>query len=203
EFAGVRFATPASQVLVDRDRMPGARWFEGATLSFADNLLRPEHDAPALVAVDETGRRRTLSRDALRAQAAALAAALAALGVVPGGRGAARLPNGAETVVAMLAAASVGATFSTCSPDFGPAGVLERFGQIEPKVLVAVDGYFYAGKRIDVLEKLAQIAAELPSVEAVIVVGFCDPRPKLSAVPHALSWNEVIAAHDGAPFAPR
>jgi len=203
EFAGVRFATPASQVLVDRDRMPGARWFEGATLSFADNLLRPEHDAPALVAVDETGRRRTLSRDALRAQAAALAAALAAFGVVPGDRVAALLPNCAETVVAMLAAASVGATFSTCSPDFGPAGVLERFGQIEPKVLVAVDGYFYAGKRIDVLEKLAQIAAELPSVEAVIVVGFCDPRPKLSAVPHALSWNEVIAAHDGAPFAPR
>src|SRR5690606_14033652 len=128
---------------------------------------------------------------------------LAAFGVVPGDRVAALLPNCAETVVAMLAAASVGATFSTCSPDFGPAGVLERFGQIDPKVLIAVDGYFYAGKRIDVLEKLAQIAAGLPSVEAVIVVGFCDPRPKLSAVPHALSWNEVIAAHDGAPLAPR
>jgi acetoacetyl-CoA synthetase len=145
DFAGVRFSSPAEEVLVGRDRMPGARWFEGATLSFADNLLRPEHLAPALVVTDETGRRTSIDRGELRERAAALAAALEAYGVESGDRVAALLPNCAETVVAMLAAASIGATFSTCSPDFGAAGVLERFGQIEPKVLIAADGYHYAG----------------------------------------------------------
>ena len=203
EFADVRFASPPSRVLVDRERMPGARWFDGATLSFAENLLRPEHDAPALIAADETGRRRALGRGELRAMSAALAAGFEALGVGPGDRVAALLPNCAETVVAMLAAASVGAVFSTCSPDFGAAGVVDRFGQIEPKVLIAADGYFYAGKRIDGIEKLAEIAARLPSVEQVIVVGYCDPSPSLSGVPRAVQWDDVLAAHAGARFAPR
>src|SRR5690606_35493863 len=162
DFAGIRYATEARHVLSDRDAMPGARWFEGATLSFADNLLRPEHDALALIAVDETGRRRTMSRDELRAAAAALAKAFAQLGVGPGDRVAALMPNTAETVVAMLAATSLGATFTTCSPDFGVRGVLDRFGQTAPKVLVATDGYFYAGKRIDVLKKLREIVPQLP-----------------------------------------
>jgi len=203
EFAGIRFGSPPSRVLVDGDRMPGARWFEGATLSFAGNLLRPEHDAPALVATDETGRRRVVSRAELRGEAAALAAGLTALGVAPGDRVAALLPNCAETVVAMLASASVGATFSTCSPDFGVAGVVDRFAQIEPKVLVACDGYFYAGKRIDVLGKLEEIVARLPSVEAVVVVGYCDAKPALSGVRHAVSWDDLVEAHAGASFAPR
>ena len=203
EFVGIRFGAPPSRVLVDRDRMPGARWFEGATLSFAANLLRAEHDAPALVATDETGRRRTFARAELAAEAAAVASALEALGVTTGDRVAALLPNCAETIIAMLASASIGAVFSTCSPDFGVAGVVDRFAQIEPKVLFAVDGYFYGGKRIDVLEKLAEIAARLPSVEAVIVVGFCDASPKLSGIPRAIAWNDLVAAHAGASFAPR
>src|SRR5690606_29767562 len=203
EFANLRFESPPSRVLDGRDRMPGARWFEGATLSFPANLLRPEHAAPALVAADETGRRTVLSRGELRAQGDALAAALEALGVGPGDRVAALMPNCAETVVAMLGAASVGATFSTCSPDFGTAGIIDRFGQIEPKVLIAADGYFYAGKRIDVLAKLADAAARLPSVETVIVVGYSAARPDLSRVPRAIHWEEVLAAHAGARPAPR
>src|SRR5690606_1953631 len=100
-------------------------------------------------------------------------------------------------------AASVGATFSTCSPDFGTAGVVDRFGQIEPKVLIAADGYFYGGKRIDGLQKLADAAARLPSVETVIVVGYCTPRPDLRRVPRAVLWEELLAAHAGAHPAPR
>jgi len=203
EFANMRFESPPVRVLDGRGRMPGARWFDGATLSFAANLLRPEHDAPALVAADETGRRKAVSRGELRAQGDALAAALATLGVGPGDRVAALMPNCAETVAAMLGAASVGATFSTCSPDFGTAGVVDRFGQIEPKVLIAADGYFYGGKRIDGLQKLADAAARLPSVETVIVVGYCTPRPDLRRVPRAVLWEELLAAHAGAHPAPR
>jgi len=203
DFAGVRYATKAREVLRDRDAMPGARWFEGATLNFADNLLRPEHGAPALIAVDETGRRRTVSRDELRAEAAALAAAFAQLGVGPGDRVAALMPNTAETVTAMLAAASLGATFTTCSPDFGVRGVLDRFGQTAPKVLVATDGYFYAGKRIDVLKKLREIVPQLPGLAATVVVGFCEQRPELSSIPNAVHWETLLREHAGAAFAPR
>ncbi len=203
EFAEIRFASPPERILVDAELMPGARWFTGASLSFAGNLLRPEHTAPALVFADETGRRSTLSRAELAGRAAALASALTALGVEPGDRVAALLPNCAEAVVAMLAAASIGAIFSTCSPDFGAASIIDRFGQIEPKVLIAADGYFYAGKHIDGLPKLAEVARRLPSAAAVIVAGYCEARPDLSGIARARHLSDVFAEHAGAAFEPR
>lgn len=203
DFAGIRYGATAARVLTDGEQMPGARWFEGATLNYAENLLRQEHDAAALIATDETGRRQVMSRPELRKQAAALAKAFESLGVEPGDRVAALLPNCAETVVAMLAAASIGAVFTTCSPEFGAPGVLERFGQIAPKVLIAADGYFYNGKPISGLEKLREIASGLPSVAATIVVGYCNEQPDISSIPKAASWQRVLREHEGAPFAPR
>ena len=202
DFAGIRYESRHSSAVLDADRMPGARWFEGATLSFADNLLRPDFDSVALISADETGRRSALGRDELRRQVAAVAAALESFGVEPGDRVAGLLPNCAETVVAMLAAASVGAIWTSCSPDFGRRGILERFAQIEPKVLFAADGYFYAGKRIDTLPKLAEVAAGLPALRAVVVVGYCDPRPDLSAAPHAKRFDELVRDSGVAGFEP-
>ena len=132
--------------LEDGDRMPGARWFPGARLNFAENLLRGPDADPAIVFRSENGGRRELAWRELRAEVARIAAGLRADGVGPGDVVAAFLPNLPEAVIAMLAAASIGATFTSCSPDFGIAGVLDRFGQVKPKVLFTADGYFYAGK---------------------------------------------------------
>lgn len=202
DFAGIRYTDTYRKAVQDFDRMPGARWFEGATLNFADNLLRPEHEATALIAVSETGKRSELSRAALRQQVASLAAALRSFGVGPGDRVAGLLPNSAETVVAMLAATSLGAVWSSCSPDFGPQGVLERFGQIAPKVLFAVDGYFYNGKGIDTLPTVARVAAQLSTLSAVVVVPYREARPDMGRVPGAHRFEDLVrdgAAEDFAP----
>ena len=146
EFSGIRAMTQYRSVLAGGDRMPGARWFEGARLNYADNLLRPEHRGTALVFFSERGDRIEMSRDELRRDVAALASALQSTGVGEGDRVAGLLPNRPEAVVAMLACASLGAVWSSCSPDFGAGAVLDRFGQIRPTVLFATDGYFYNGK---------------------------------------------------------
>ncbi|HEX6016042.1 MAG TPA: AMP-binding protein, partial [Geminicoccaceae bacterium] len=158
ELGGVKASRPADAVLRRGDRMPGAEWFPGARLNFAENLLRRDDATPALIFGGEDGERRELSWSDLRAEVQALAAAFAADGVGVGDRVAGYLPNIPETVIAMLATASLGAIWSSASPDFGVDGVLDRFGQIEPKVLVTVDGYRYAGKRIDIRDKVAQVA---------------------------------------------
>ncbi|MEE9279207.1 MAG: acetoacetate--CoA ligase [Myxococcota bacterium] len=159
-------------VLTDAERMPGARFFPEASLNFAENLLRRSDDAEALVFRSEPGERRSLTFRELRARVASLAAALRDMGVVQGDRVTAYLPNLPETVVAMLATTSLGAIWSSCSPDFGVRGVLDRFGQIEPKVLFAVDGYFYNGKTHDLRGRVAELRAGLPTLEQVIVVPF-------------------------------
>jgi acetoacetyl-CoA synthetase len=188
-FADVRASRPWDEVLVDRDRMPGARWFVGAELNFAENLLRCRDDRPAVIAWSEDGRRRELSYRALYQEVAKLAAALRREGVGPGDRVAAVMPHAVETIVAMLATTAQGAIWSSCSPDFGVQGVLDRFGQIEPKVLIAIDGYRYNGKAIDVRSKLAEVAGRLPGLERVVMVPFLDeapaPGPLESAVPYA------------------
>jgi acetoacetyl-CoA synthetase len=196
DFAGIRYATRRRSVVEDLDRMPGARWFEGATLNFADNLLRPDFDAPALIAVGEAGERVELGRDELRRQVAALARALASFGVGPGDRVAGLMPNIAETVAAMLAAASVGAVWSSCSPDFGAPSVIERFGQIAPKVLIAADGYRYNGKRIDSMPTVRQVAESLPELAAVVVVGYAAPRPSLAGLQRAHRYVDLVADGD-------
>ena len=152
--------------------LPEARFFPEARLNVVETFLATTGAGAALIEAGEDGRRRTLTWDDLRAQVAALATAFAETGVGSGDRVAAWLPNIPETVVTMLATAAVGATFSSTSPDFGPAGVLDRFGQIEPTVLVASDGYVYGGKANDCLPRLAEIRAGLPSVRRTIVVPY-------------------------------
>ncbi len=159
-------------VLVAGDQLPGARFFPAASLSFAENLLRRQDSAEALVFWSEPGERRAISHLELGRRVGSLAAALREMGVQRGDRVAAFLPNLPETVVAFLATASIGAIWSSCSPDFGVRSVLDRFGQIEPKVLFAVDGYFYNGKTHDLRERVAQLREGLPSVEHVVVVPF-------------------------------
>lgn len=154
DFFEVRFQQPPRAVLEEGAQMPSARWFPGATLNFAEHLLRRRDDAPALIAVSEDGRREVLSHAELARHVAGLQKRLAALGIGPGDRVAALMPNTWQTVVGMLATASLGATWSSCSPDFGTQGVIDRFGQIEPRVLIACAGYRYAGKSLDLTAKL-------------------------------------------------
>ncbi len=158
-------------VLCDGDRMPGARWFPEARLNFAENLLRPMPEDEGLVFWNEAGaaQRRTMSRSTLRCQVAQLAAALRAEGIIAGDRIAAYLPNVPETVIIMLAASALGATFTSASPDFGVQGVLDRFGQTEPRLLFVAAGYDYNGKHLDILDKVAAIVDQLPSVQKTIL----------------------------------
>ena len=156
--------------LIDGDRFPGSRWFPDARLNFAENLLRFADDAVAIVAVLEDGQRRTLTYRELAAETAAFAEVLKRLGVEQGDRVAGWLPNVPEAVIAMLAAASIGATWSSCSPDFGVEGALDRFGQIAPKVLIACDGYHYGGKRFDVRDRALTVRDAVDSIEHVLWV---------------------------------
>ena len=172
EFAGVAGERGAGPTLEHGERMPGARWFRGARLNYAENLLRGPDAEPAIVFRNERGARRELSWAALRAEVARIAAGLARDGVVPGDVVAGFLPNLPEAVIAMLAAASLGATWTSCSPDFGIAGVLDRFGQVKPKVLFTADGYFYAGKAIDSSAPIAGVLEALDSVTRVVVVPY-------------------------------
>jgi acetoacetyl-CoA synthetase len=181
-FADVRADWGTGPVVEDAQRMPGARFFPGARLNFAANLLRFDDGQPALVFRNERGARRTLSYRELRAEVARIAAGLAAAGVVAGDRVAAFVPNLPEAAVAMLATASIGAIWSSCSPDFGVHGVLDRFGQIAPKVLFMADGYFYAGKKLDSLPPMAEVLAKLPSIECVVVIPYTEREPRLGAL---------------------
>jgi acetoacetyl-CoA synthetase len=191
KFCRVRAARDYDSVLTDPTRMPGARWFEGATLSFAANLLHPEIVAPAIVFVNERGERIELSAAQLARQVASVAAGLKALGVVPGDRVAGFVANRPEAVVAMLATASLGAIWSSCSPDFGAAAVIDRFGQIAPKVLFATDGYFYNGKSIDSLPIVRGIAAQLPELRAVVVVPYRHGAPDIKSLPNAILFADL------------
>ncbi|MEO8636715.1 MAG: acetoacetate--CoA ligase [Gemmatimonadales bacterium] len=161
---GERMAPPEAE--------SGPRWFRGARLNFAENLLRFHDDQPAIVSWNESGRQREIRYRELNAEVARWAAALAASGVGPGDRVAGFLPNIPEAVFAMLATASLGAIWSSCSPDFGERAVLDRFGQIRPKVLIAVDGYTYAGKQIDLLDRVRAVAAALTETKVVVVVPY-------------------------------
>ncbi|WP_276486703.1 acetoacetate--CoA ligase [Ectopseudomonas mendocina] len=172
DFFEIRFHTPGECVLREGPAMPDAQWFPGATLNFAEHLLRRRDGHPALVAIGEEGSREQLSYAQLAAHVAGLQRALRDAGVGLGDRVAAVMPNTWQTVVGMLATASLGATWSSCSPDFGTQGVIDRFGQIEPKVLIAAAGYRYAGKNIDLTDKLNEILERLPSLQQLVVVPY-------------------------------
>lgn len=190
----VRFSSPAEQVLAD-PAMPGARWFPGATLNYAEHALRAAEDParaddPALLYVDETHEPVPLSWAGLRAQVGSLAAELRRLGVRPGDRVSAYLPNVPQAVVALLATAAVGAVWTSCAPDFGARSVLDRFQQVEPVVLFAVDGYRYGGKRHDRTGTVAELRAGLPTVRAVVHV----PLLGTPAPEGALEWEALTSA---------
>ncbi len=192
DFCGVIADTPATAVLTDGERMPGASWFGDAQLNFAENLLRYHDERVALVFRDETGHREQLTYAELHQAVARLAAALKAAGVGPGDRVAGFMPNRPEAVIAMLAAASVGAAWSSCSPDFGVHGVLDRFGQIKPKVLFTADGYHYAGKTLDSLERVSAVLEQLNSVQTVVVVPYVNDAPAIDHLPNAVLWDDFL-----------
>jgi acetoacetyl-CoA synthetase len=187
---------PWDSVVVGLDRMAppdpelGPRWFPGARLNFAENLLRYDDDRAALVFWNEQGRQREISYRELNQQVGSVAAALAAEGVVAGDRVAGFMPNLPETVIAMLGAASLGAIWSSCSPDFGANGVLDRFGQIQPKVLFCADGYRYAGKEIDSLPRVREVRARIPEIQRVVVVPYLRERPEIGGIADAVTWEE-------------
>jgi acetoacetyl-CoA synthetase len=172
--------------------MLGTKWFPGTTLNYARHLLRFDGDEPAILALDERGNERRISRRELRDAVAACAAALSGAGVKRGDRVAGFLPNIPEAVIAMLATASLGAVWSSCSPDFGAQGVLDRFGQIEPVVLLAADGYTYAGKPIRVLERVREMLGRLPSVRQVVLVPFLEAAPRTDDVPRSAIWADFL-----------
>lgn len=199
DFCGV-VGERGERVLVDPHRMPGARWFPDARLNFAENLLRDCGNPEALVFWGEDKVQRSLARAELHQQVAQFAAALKDMGIGPGNRVAAYLPNLPETMVTMLAAASIGAVFTSASPDFGVQGVLDRFGQTEPKVLIACDGYWYNGKAVDIRPKLVELAPQLPSVERLIVVPYLhvDADALAASLPKGISWTRFVAPHAAA-----
>lgn len=166
-----------TNVLEHGEQMLEAKWFVGGQLNFAENLLKRHDDAPAIIETGEDGRRHTITYAELRMQVAQLAAALKAQGVVQGDRIAGFLPNCAASVIAMLATASLGAVWSSCSPDFGLQGVIDRFGQIEPKVLFATNGYYYNGKAIDTCERVSAITENLPSLKKLVMVPYLANQP--------------------------
>jgi acetoacetyl-CoA synthetase len=193
DFGGIIAETRGQRTLIDADQMPGAQWYPDARLNFAENLLRRRDDTPALIFQGERGDRREVSFADLYNRVSQLAQALRADGVTTGDRVVGFMPNLPETVVAMLAATSLGATWSSCSPDFGIKGVMDRFGQIEPTVLFTADGYFYAGKQHDSLKRIGDIAAQLPSLRRLVVVPYVDAKPDIAGLPHATGWADYLA----------
>ena len=165
--------------------MPGARFFPDGRLNFAENLLRRRDSGDAIVFWGEDKVQRRVLHAELYELVSRLVRALRAAGVAPGDRVAGYLPNMPEAIAAMLATAAIGGIWSSCSPDFGVQGVLDRFGQIEPKVLFSVDGYWYNGKAVPILDKVGEVAAGLPTVQRVVVVPYLDATPDVSSVPNA------------------
>ncbi|MBI9084823.1 MAG: acetoacetate--CoA ligase [Desulfobacterales bacterium] len=196
DFVGVRYSAPYTQVIDDVEKMPGAQWFPGARLNFAENLLRFRDEQTALVFKGEDAVTRRLTYAHLYDEVARVAKSLRDMGVVTGDRVVGFMPNMPETVIAMLAAASIGATWSSCSPDFGIKGVLDRFGQIQPKVIFTADGYFFKGKRIDSLARIADILKDLASIEKVVVVPYTQADPEIGALPHAVLFDDFKATGD-------
>jgi acetoacetyl-CoA synthetase len=203
DFCGVIAETAGKTVLADGDRMPGARFFPDARLNFAENLLRRRDDGDALVFHGEEKVRRRLSWRELYDSVSRLAQHLKSLGIAPGDRIAGFVPNMPETIVATLAASSIGAVWSSCSPDFGARGVIDRFGQIGPRLLFAADGYYYNGKAHDSLARVAEFLPELPTVEQVIVLPYLSDRPALERLPKARTLADALAPYEAAdiPFA--
>ena len=195
DFCGVIASRKGSTVLVDGDKMPGARWFPEARLNFAENLLRRGDRGDALVFWDENGFKRRVSYSDLTSDVSRTVQALLGLGLRAGDRAAAFIPNMPETAMLALGCLSQGIVWSSCSPDFGVDGVLDRFGQIEPKILFCTDGYRYNGQEHDTLERVREIAERLPTLRKVVVVPNLDPNVDVSDIPKAVRLDEWLRRH--------
>jgi acetoacetyl-CoA synthetase len=193
EFAKIRASQPCGAVVSDLAVFPGAEWFPGARLNFAENLLRFRDDRPALIFRGEGLRPVRVTYAQLYSRVARLATSLKELGIRPGDRVVGYMPNLIETAVAMLASASIGAVWSSCATDIGPAAALERLGQLEPRVLITADGYYYKGKVFETLESAAAVARGMASLERVIVVSYIRHRPDIDGVPKATHWGDFVA----------
>ena len=193
EFGEVRASRGYDRVVDDLTKMPGAHWFEGARLNYAENLLRYRDQQTALIFKGEAQESRKITYQELYSQVAALAKSLKGAGVIPGDRVVGFMPNMMETIIAMLAATSLGAVWSSCSPDFGIKGVLDRFGQIKPKVLFTADGYTYNGKTFDSIGRISDIVKELPSIQQVVVVPYTQEKPDILSIPKAVHYRDFLA----------
>jgi acetoacetyl-CoA synthetase len=196
DFCGIIASAPYDNVLEDSPAMIGAKWFLGARLNYAENLLRYRDDRTALVFKSEVHDAKSLTYAEVYDQVARLAKALRDAGVKTGDRVVGYVPNMMESILAMLAATSIGAIWSSCSPDFGIKGVLDRFGQIEPKILFTADGYFYNGKAFDSLERIRGIIKELPSIEKIVVIPFVNETPNLEGLP-AVNYKDFLSKESG------
>jgi len=195
DYCSVKYSKTYEQVVDDPKKMPGAKWFSGARLNFAENLLSRKDNQLAMIFRGEDSVKRQLTYAELYEQVRLAAAGLKRLGVQKGDRVAAFMPNMPETIILMLAATSMGAIWSSSSPDFGIKGVLDRFSQIEPKVILAADGYFYKGKVFDSQEKLKGILGSLPSVKNVVMVNYTG-NLDVNSIPHAIEWSNLTAPDD-------
>ncbi len=194
EFADIKASRRYDNVVDDLDKFPGARWFLGAKLNFAENLLRHRNDHLAFVFRGETQRSAGMTYAELYNQVARLAKSLREIGVGPGDRACAYMPNMMQTAIAMLAATSIGTVWASCGAELGPAAVLDRFGQIEPKVLFTADGYYYRGKVFNILPNAEQIVKEIPSLERVIVASYVTEKPAIGDIPKSVLYDEFLCA---------
>jgi len=197
DFTGIKSSKGYQTVVDDLGKFPGAKWFTGARLNFAENLLRYRDAHTAFIFKGETQKSTRMSYAELYDSVARLAKSLRQMGVAPGDRVAAYMPNMMETATAMLAATSIGATWASCATDIGPSAVVDRFGQIEPKVLFTVNGYFYKGKTFSSLSAVADIVKGLPSVEKIIVVCYTEEKPDISYIPNSVYYDDFLSKERG------
>ncbi|MBU0462510.1 MAG: AMP-binding protein, partial [Proteobacteria bacterium] len=190
EFVDIKASQTFDKAIDDPNKMPGAKFFVNSKLNFAENLLRFRNDRLAIVFRGEDSVRRTLTYNQLHDEVAKTAASLKKLGIQKGDRVVGFVPNMPESIIAMLAGASLGAVWSSCSPDFGIKGVLDRFGQTQPKVLFTADGYFFKGKPMDSIERIAGIVKEIPSIKKIVVIPYVSLKPDISSLPNAVLYEE-------------
>jgi len=194
DFAGVKASRKWDQVVEDLKKFPGTKWFVGARLNFAENLLRYRDDRLAFLFRGETQKSAKMTYKELYNTVARLAKSLREIGIRPGDRIAGYMPNMMETAIGMLAATSVGAVWSSCATDIGPQAALDRLGQIEPKVLISVDGYFYKAKPFNTLGNVAEVAKAIPSLLKVIIVSYTGTKPDIGNIPNGVHYEDFLAA---------
>jgi acetoacetyl-CoA synthetase len=197
EFAGIIHSAPYQEVVDDPAKMPGARWFSGARLNFAENLLRYRDERTALIFKGEGQSCIRMTYAQLYDEVARIARSLRDMGIQPGDRVVGFMPNMPQAMIAMLAAASIGAVWSSCSPDFGIKGVLDRFGQIQPRVIFTANGYFFKGRKIDSLPRMADILKELRTVERVVVAPYTDSASDIRGLPNGVHWSDFRCPESG------